>query len=95
MVDDWSAWLGKIELATAVEDEFGISISDDEIDASDTVDALAKVVQRKKPESGVPVDTILALAISTLGHSATYSKPAMQPTSSLREVFAKYGRADA
>ena len=53
MIDEWRSFIGMIEMTMALEDRFGLAITDDELEASDTVDAFDALIRRKRGELGV------------------------------------------
>jgi len=45
--DEWASFLGRVELVMTLEHRFKCTISDDELEATDTVDAYVDLLQTK------------------------------------------------
>ena len=91
---DWTTYIGKIELAIALENKFEVQISDPELDASETVAALALVVARKLRGSA-PASDVATAALATLTDRVGFSGVMPQLNSTFHELFSEYDRADA
>jgi len=92
-VNDWDSYVGRIELAMALEHRFNCSITDEELDAADTANAYVSLICRKV--GGLADNDVLReVCEAMLGIRPELTKPAIL-VQSFRELLSTYRRADA
>lgn len=88
LIDEWRSFIGMIEMTMALEDRFGLAITDDELEASDTVDAFDALICRKRGELGVD-EVFDAIKEALRALNPPMNAPAHRK-SSLRALFFEY-----
>ena len=95
MKTDWGIWLAKVELATSLERELGVSIEDPDIDNADTVLELIQALAGRhawddqvREEKATLATTVFKALFPELSDSEIETK-------SLQQVLAKSSESEA
>ena len=94
MMDDWISHVEIIELAMQLEDQFGVAISDEELEDLETIEDMATLVSRKAPDGDATNEAVSIAAASLPERSSGLPGPEILPNSSIRKLFSQYAIED-
>lgn len=90
----WSTFSAKVELAVALERKFAVTVPDEDLEKSGSIEELASAIRLRHPNSGITASAVAAEALSVLSGLGSLRAPVVLRTSNFYEMFSKHGFSD-